>query len=90
MVPLERLEEKRATNPPSLHADYRCFLHRQEPGGQDRAFQFRDGLANYKVHCDLSWFKVLLGGNSPTSSGMILKMNRGYNGVSRKLNKLTR
>jgi hypothetical protein len=30
------------------------FLHRQEQGGQDRAFQFRDGLVNYQAHNDLS------------------------------------
>jgi hypothetical protein len=53
-------------------------------------FQFQDGLTNYKAHYDLSCFKSLLGGNSPTSSGLILKMNRGYNGVSRELKKFTR
>jgi hypothetical protein len=42
---------------------------------------------NYKAHYDLSWFKPLLKGNSPTSSGLILKMNRGYNGVSTELKK---
>jgi hypothetical protein len=57
----------------------RCFLHRQEQGGQDRAFQFRGGLVNYKAHYDLSWFRPLLEGNSPTSSDLIFKMNRGYN-----------
>jgi hypothetical protein len=35
---------------------------------------------NYKAHYDLSWFRPLLKGNSPISSGLILKMNRGYNG----------
>jgi hypothetical protein len=35
---------------------------------------------NYKAHYDLSWFRSLLGGNSHTSSDLILKMNRGYNG----------
>jgi hypothetical protein len=34
--------------------DYRCFLHRQEQGGQDRVFQFQGGLVNYKAHGDLS------------------------------------
>jgi hypothetical protein len=67
--------------------DYRCFLHRQEQGGQDRVFQFQGGLVNYKAHGDLSWFKPLLGGNSPTSSGLILKMNMYYKGVSRDLKK---
>jgi hypothetical protein len=42
---------------------------------------------NYKAHYDLYWFRPLLGGNSPTFSGLILKMNRGYNGVSRELEK---
>jgi hypothetical protein len=46
-------------------------------------FQFLYGLVNYKAHYDLSWFKPLLRDNRPTSSGLILKMNRGYNGVSR-------
>jgi hypothetical protein len=59
-------------------------------GGQDRAFLFHGGLANYKSHYSLSWFRPLLGGNSPTSSGLILKMNSGYNGVSRELEKFTK
>jgi hypothetical protein len=49
-------------------------------GGQDRAFMFLDGLANYKAHYSLSSFRPLLEGNSPTSSSLILKMNSGYNG----------
>jgi hypothetical protein len=44
-------------------------------GGQDRAFQFRDSLVNYKAHDDVFWFRPLLSGNSPTFSGLILKMN---------------
>jgi hypothetical protein len=40
------------------------------------------------THYDLSWFKSLLGGNSPTSSDLILKMNSGYNGVSREFKSL--
>jgi hypothetical protein len=47
----------------------------------------RDGPTNYKTHYDLSWFRPLLGGNSPTSNGLILKMNRYYDGVSRGLKK---
>jgi hypothetical protein len=35
---------------------------------------------NYKANYSLSWFKPFLGGNSPTSNGLILKMNSGYNG----------
>jgi hypothetical protein len=35
---------------------------------------------NYKAHNDLYWFMPLLGGNSPTSSGLILKMNMCYKG----------
>jgi hypothetical protein len=42
---------------------------------------------NYKAHYDLSWFKPLLRGNGLKSSGLILKMNRGYNRVSRELKK---
>jgi hypothetical protein len=42
---------------------------------------------NYIAHCDLSWFRSLLGCNSTTSSGLILKINRGYNGVSIELEK---
>jgi hypothetical protein len=45
---------------------------------------------NYKAHYDLSWFRPLLGGNSPISSDLILKINRGYNGVSRELEKFMR
>jgi hypothetical protein len=44
---------------------------------------------NYKTYNDLSWFRPLLGGNNPTSSGPILKMNRYYNRVSRELKKIT-
>jgi hypothetical protein len=33
---------------------------------------------NNKNTRDLSWFKPLHGGNSPTSSEMILKKNKGY------------
>jgi hypothetical protein len=42
---------------------------------------------NYKAHYDLSWFRPLLGGNSSMSSGLILKMSKCYNGVSRELEK---
>jgi hypothetical protein len=58
--------------------------------GQGHAFLFRGGLANYKAHYGLSWFRALLGGNSPTSSGLILKMNSSYNGVSKELEKFTK
>jgi hypothetical protein len=44
---------------------------------------------NYKAHNDLSWFSPLLGGNGPTSSSLILNMNRCYIGVSRELEKFT-
>jgi hypothetical protein len=53
--------------------------------GQDRAFQFRGGLVNYEAYYDLSWFRALLEGNSPTSSCLILKMNRCYKGVNKEL-----
>jgi hypothetical protein len=42
---------------------------------------------NYETHYDLYWFRPLLGGNSPISSGLILKMNICYKGVSRELEK---
>jgi hypothetical protein len=42
---------------------------------------------NYKTHYNLSWFRPLLRGNSSTSSALILKMNRGYNGISKELEK---
>jgi hypothetical protein len=58
-------------------------------GGQDRVFLFWGGPTNYKAHYSLSWFRPLLGGNSPTSNGLILKMNNGYNGVSTMLDKFT-
>jgi hypothetical protein len=39
---------------------------------------------NYKAHYDLFWFRPLLGGNSPMSSGLILKMDKCYKRVSRE------
>jgi hypothetical protein len=42
---------------------------------------------NYKAYYGLSWFRPLLGGNSPMSNGLILKMNNGYRRVSRELEK---
>jgi hypothetical protein len=42
---------------------------------------------NYKAHYDLSWFRPLLRGNSTMFSGLILKINKCYNGVSRELKK---
>jgi hypothetical protein len=42
---------------------------------------------NYKAHNNLSWFRPLIGGNSPMSSYFILKMNRCYKAVSRELKK---
>jgi hypothetical protein len=56
-------------------------------GGQYCTFLIRGGLANYKAHYSLFWFRPLLGGNSPMSSDLILNMNNGYNGVSRELEK---
>jgi hypothetical protein len=35
---------------------------------------------NFKSHGNLSWFRPLLGGNRPTSSGLILNMNMCYKG----------
>jgi hypothetical protein len=35
---------------------------------------------NDEAHNDLSYIRPLLGGSSPTSSGLILKMNRCYKG----------
>jgi hypothetical protein len=52
-------------------------------------FQFEGGLTNNKTHIDLSWFRPLLGGNSSTSSGLILKMNRCYKGMNRELEKFS-
>jgi hypothetical protein len=45
---------------------------------------------NYKAHCSLSWFRLLLGGNSHMSSSLIMKMNSGNNGVSRELEKFAK
>jgi hypothetical protein len=59
-------------------------------GGQDCAFLFQGGLANYKAHHRLSWFRPLLEGNSLMSSGLLLKMNSGYNGGSRELEKFAK
>jgi hypothetical protein len=43
---------------------------------------------SYRGHGDLSLFRPLIEGNSLMSSGLILKMNRCYNGMSRELKKL--
>jgi hypothetical protein len=56
-------------------------------GGQDHVLLFQGGLANYEAHYDISWFRPLLGGNSPLSIDLILKMNMCYKGVSRELDK---
>jgi hypothetical protein len=53
-------------------------------------FQFCGGLVDYNAHYSLSWFGTLLGGNSATSNDLILKMNNGYNGVSRELKKFAK
>jgi hypothetical protein len=53
-------------------------------------FLFRGGLVKYKAHYGLSWFSLLLGGNNPMSSGLVLKMNNGYNGVSKELEKFVK
>jgi hypothetical protein len=45
---------------------------------------------NYEAHNGLSWFRPLLGGNCHTSNSLILKMNNGYNEVSRELEKFTK
>jgi hypothetical protein len=45
---------------------------------------------NYKAHNGLSWFWPLLRGSSPTSNGLILRMNSGYNGVSKELKQLAK
>jgi hypothetical protein len=45
---------------------------------------------NYKAHYGLSWFRPLLGCNSTTSSSLNLKMNGGYNGVSKELEKFVK
>jgi hypothetical protein len=59
-------------------------------GGQDHTFLFRGGLVNYKAHYNLSWFRPLLGGNIIKSSSLIWKMNGGYNGLNRELEKFTK
>jgi hypothetical protein len=59
-------------------------------GCQDRAFLFLGGLTNYKAQYGLSWFRPLLKGNSPTSSGLKLQMNIDYNEMSRKLEKFVK
>jgi hypothetical protein len=45
---------------------------------------------NYETYYDLSWFRPLLRGNSPTSRGSILKLNMCYKRVNRELEKITR
>jgi hypothetical protein len=49
-------------------------------GGQDHTLQFWGGHANNEAHSDLSWCRPLLRGNSPTSRGLIWKMNECYKG----------
>jgi hypothetical protein len=44
---------------------------------------------NNLAHSDLSWFKPLLGGNSPTSNGVVLMKKKCYNRVSRVLERFT-
>jgi hypothetical protein len=51
------------------------FCTNKIQGDQDCVFQFQSGLANNEAHSDLSWSRPLLGGNSTTSNGLILKMN---------------
>jgi hypothetical protein len=41
------------------------------------------------AHNDISWSSPLLGGNSPTSSYVILIKNKCYNGVRRVLERFT-
>jgi hypothetical protein len=72
---------------PDLDHPVLAGVENTDKGGQDCTFQFRGGLLNYKAHGDLSWFRPLLGGNSPMSSGLMLKMNRCYKGMSRELEK---
>jgi hypothetical protein len=38
---------------------------------------------NNEAHSCLSWFRPLLGGNRPTSSSLILKMNMCYKGSTK-------
>jgi hypothetical protein len=88
--PSERLEEEHATNPPFCHANYQYFLHRQDTGWSRSRISVPRWSCELQAHYSLSWFKPLPGGNSPTSSSLILKMNSGYNGVSRELEKFTK
>jgi hypothetical protein len=85
--PSERLLEKHAAIPLFGVPTVGVFCIGKIQGGQDCMFLFRDGPVNYKTHYDLPSFRPLLGGNSTTSNGLILKMNSGYNGVSRELEK---
>jgi hypothetical protein len=59
-------------------------------GGQERVFQFHGCPAKYKAHYSLSLFRPLLIGNSSMLGHLILKMNSGYNGVSRELKKFAK
>jgi hypothetical protein len=83
--------QMKPSNKKVLEDDYQCFFCTSKiQHGQDRVFLSRGGLTNYKAHYGLFWFRPLLGGNSPMSSGLILKMNSGYNEVSRELEKFTK
>jgi hypothetical protein len=70
----------RCKSPFLAHQMLVFFCTSNKQGGQDHAFQFRGGLAHYRAHTNLSYFRTLLGGNRPTSNGLILNMNRVYNG----------
>jgi hypothetical protein len=59
-------------------------------GGQDSVFLFRCDLANYKAYYGFSRFRSSLKINRSMSNGLILKMNNGYNGVIRELEKLAK
>jgi hypothetical protein len=76
--PSEHPEESTPKIPLSCMATVGIFYTGKIQGQQDHTFQFRGGLVNNKADNDLSWFKPLFGGNSPTSNGLVLKMNKCY------------
>jgi hypothetical protein len=71
---------KHVASPPSWHPNCQCFLHHQIIGWSRLCVLVLRWSHEQQAHSDLSWFRPLLRGNIPTSSWMILKMNKCYNG----------
>jgi hypothetical protein len=87
MEPSECLDEKHATNPPFRCANYLIFCTGKNKVIKITCFSSEMVLQTTKHTMIYPGSGPLLKDNSPTSSCLIWKMNRGYNGVSRELKK---